>query len=317
MKRLTTAALAVILAGCGFGTGSEFKSGVPSAKEVELTLPQKSGSALSGEGTRKDGLEGDIATFYQVTRGVTVMVNGATVAVLGLVKAITNETPTTETQDQAVWGPHTDPLSPNTWRLTVNKVRAGEYTYALEGRGKNEADTAFRTVLSGSHQHLGNNLGTGSFLLDFNVAKTLPEHDQNVGSVTVTYSRQTATSQVSIEAVFSQVRDNETGQLVDANYLYHATPGSGGNFEFTLKKNLVAGALIETATINSRWQETGAGRADVRARNGDLPNEVTASECWDSNFASRYMLTSYDPSANYGQASACAFQTAQFSTLTL
>jgi hypothetical protein len=320
MKRLLTAAVAVLLtAGCGFfGQPTNFRDGVPNAKDVELKLPQSATQPLSGEGTRKDGLLGEQAEFYKVTRGVTVLVNTGTVAVLGLVGLIVKEQPTTQTADSATWGPYTDALSPNTWRLVVTKVANDDFTYALEGRGKNEADSAFRAVLTGAHKHLGDNLGKGTFLIDWDVAKTLPEHDANlVGKADVTYSRESTSAEASIEVVFHQVKDAETAQLVDANYLYKKRPSSGGNFEFTLKKNLIVGAAIESLTINSRWAENGAGRSDVKVKGGDLATEATANECWDSNFLSTYFEVSYDASKNYGSSSACNFQSAEYSKLTL
>jgi hypothetical protein len=319
MNKLFTAALAVTITGCGFGNWgqqSSFKNGVPAADDVKLAMPGNSTTQpLEGEGTRKDGLLGEQADFYKVTRAVTVAVNGGTAVVLGLIGAITNETPTSTTQDTATWGPYTDSLSPNTWRLVVTKVATDKYTYALDGRGKNEADSAFRTVLSGTHNYMGKNLGKGTFLIDWDVAKTLPEHDNNVGKADFTYSRETASSEVSIEVAFHQVKDSETGALIDANYLYKKRPNAGGNFEFTAKKNLYGGAALESLSMNSRWQESGAGRSDVKAKGGDLPTDAIASECWDQNFLSVYLDVSYDSSKNYGAVSACNFQSAEYSAL--
>lgn len=320
MKRLLVAALAVTLTGCGFGNWgrpSDFKDGVPQADDVKLQVPDSSAQPLSGEGTRKDGLQGEQADLYKVTRAVTVMVNGGTVAVLGLIGLIVKETPTTQTQDSATWGPYTDSLSPNTWRLVVTRVAPDDYTYSLEGRGKNEPDSAFRAVLTGAHKHLGDNLGQGTFLLDWDVAKTLPEHGAEVGKADFTYSRVSTSAEAKIEVAFHQVKDQESGQLVDANYLYKKRPNNGGNFEFTLKKNMVVGTALENITINSRWAESGAGRSDVKLKGGDLATEATASECWDSNFLSTFLDLSYDPSKNYGQNSACNFQSAEYSQLTL
>lgn len=316
MNRFLVAAAAFALAGCGlFGQQASFKDGVPSSDVVKLTVPERSGQPLSGEGTRKDGLEGEQADLYKLTRAVTVTVNGGTVAVLGLIALITNEEPTTASKDSATWGPYTDSLSPNTWRLVVNRVAQDQYNYSLEGRGKNEPDSAFRAVLTGNHKHMGKNLGKGTFLIDWDVAKTLPEHDANVGKADFTYSRETTSAEASIEVAFHQVLDKDTGKLVDANYLYKKRPNSGGNFEFTIKKDMVVGVALESASINSRWSEDGAGRSDVKVKGGDLATEATASECWDQNFLSRFLELSYDPSKNYGSNSACAFQSAQYSVL--
>ena len=39
-----------------------------------------------------------------------------------------------------------------------------------------------RVILSGSHVITGKDLGSGTFLLDWNQIATLPEHDDNVGT---------------------------------------------------------------------------------------------------------------------------------------
>jgi hypothetical protein len=313
MIRILAAAFALTLAGCGLDKADEFRKGVPKSDAVTMKLPDSKGAALSGQGTRRDGLEGDIAGMYQLTRGVTVMVNGGGGAVLALVKAITDQPPTSMTATTAVWGPGTDALSPNTYRMTVTKNATDNYSYVLEGRGKNEADSAFRAVLSGSHVVTGQELGSGTFMIDWNASATLPEHDADAaGGVVYGYSHTSAAAAVQIDAVFTQVKDKESGKLVEADYKYAANPGAGGNFEFKIIKDMVPGAALETATVKSRWEESGAGRSDLKVAGGDVPGMATANECWDSNFASKFMSLSYAPTAGWGAESACAFATAEY-----
>lgn len=314
MKRVMMAAVAVVglsMTACGVDQGEPFRNGFPRAETVKLNLPENK-TALTGEGQRRDGLEGAIAEFYKLTRGVTATVNGAGGAVLTLVQKIAEHRPTSVNNNVAVWGPHTDALSPNTFKFTVTQTAQNQFDYVLEAKGKTEADSAFRVILSGSHVATGDKLGSGTFLVDWDRARTLPENDGNVGTASYTYSKQTAGAEVSIDALFQKVRDNDTGQLVDVNYKYRETPGNGGNFEFRMNKDWVQGPAIEVLTVKSRWLQTGAGRSDVRATGGDLPAPATASECWDAAFLSRFMTVSYDASKNYGQESVCAFPTAVY-----
>jgi hypothetical protein len=313
MKPLTTAVIAVaVLAGCGVDKADAFRKGVPATNDVALKVPG-SANGLTSVGTRRDGLEGQTAELYKTTRAVTLTVNGATAAVLNTVHRITTFQATSVTQDSATWGPHTDALSPNTWKLTVTRTAPDSYSYVLEGKAKTEPDSAYRVVLSGSHVHLGENLGTGSFLIDFNLAAQLPEHDSNTGTVQVTYARTSATAEVQIDALFNGVKDGS--QTVDAEYAFRSTPGNGGHFDFELEKDFTGGSATEHGKIRSRWLETGAGRSDVQASGGDLASPMTLSECWDENFASRFFDASFSPSSNYGQASVCAFPTAEFASL--
>lgn len=324
MKRIVVLALPAILIACGKDGADPFRQAIPKAEAVALHVPAREGQALSGTAQRQDALEGERSGFYALTRAVTLTVNAGTVAVLGLVKGITDHRPTSLQGDVAVWGPHTDPLSPNTYRLTVTRNRDHDYSYVLDAKGKNEPDTAFRAILSGSHlvatDASGEELegfGNGTFLIDWDQMQSLPEHDDHVGAATFVYTRLSASSNVQIDVAFRQVKDRETGQRVDADYRYVATPSAGGSFDFKIIKNLDAQPALETMTIRSRWEQTGAGRSDVKAKGGDLPGEATASECWDENFDSRFLSLSYAPSQNYGSEAACAFSPAEYSTLSL
>ena len=312
------AAVAVVGAACGVDQAQDFRNGFPKADEVALKVPGgASQQPLSGSSTRRDGLEGDVSMFYVFTRGVSVLVNGGVGLTLALVGNIVEYPPTTLTQDQAVWGPHTDALSPNTWRFTVTRTAPNEYAYALEGKAKTEADSAYRVVLSGAHVHTGHKLGTGTFLVDFDAAQTLPEHGREVGRVQVEYGRPSAASTTVVDAHFDDVRDEDTGALVDASYRYREYPGNGGALEFQLNKDVVtSGPALEVVTVKSRWQQSGAGRSDARVSGGDVPGQsATLNECWDSGFRSRYAAASFDPTLGWGAEAACAFATAEYSTL--
>jgi len=324
-------ALVTTAGACAKDDGDDFKDGVPQSQDVALVVPgaSASGSALTADGTTavQGGLLGQQADFYKVTRDVTVVVNTATVSVLALVKTVTNYPPTSVEMDTAVWGPYTDPLSPNTWRLTVNRIARGQFHYVLEGKAKTAADTGYVTVLSGEHDladptaHRRLNVpeyGHGNFLIDWNAAQTLPEHDDNVGTAAFTYSRDKATGNVAIDVTFTQVKDKDTGMLIDAGYAYASVPGMGGTFDFKLTKDFITTtAALETMSIRSRWQESGAGRSDVMISGGDLAGaQGTANECWDSNFLSVYMTNSYgDATKMWGAETMCAFAPAMYSAL--
>lgn len=315
MNKLILGAAVVALSACGVDGATSFRQGVPKKDAVKMKMPGQGTALTSSTGTRRDGLEGERAEFYALTRAVTLTVNGGTAGVLNLVEQITEYPPSTITQDSATWGPHTDALSPNTWKLVVTRSASAQntYTYELSGKGKTEADSAYRVVLSGTHVDGGENFGTGTFLLDFTAASQLPEHDGNVGAATITYSRATSSSDTEINAEFVGIRDG--AQTVDAQYHYVETPGQGGLLDYDFQKDFVAGPAIENATIRSRWQQSGAGRSDIRASGGDTTSDVTISECWDSGFLSRFLEASFASGPSYGTAAVCAFTTASFATL--
>ncbi|WNG56433.1 hypothetical protein F0U59_17940 [Archangium gephyra] len=321
---------ALMLAGCGrMDREEEFRSVLPTKEMVEVKTPEKSGQALtSAEAVHGQG-KGDLSEFYKLTRATTVMVNGGTLWVLGLVDQVTKYPPTTLTEDTAVWGPHTEALARNTWKLTVKKTGENTYSYTVSAKAKEAQDSAFVDVITGTHtaavDAAGEPLkgfGKGEFTLDWNKQATLPEHDENVGSFTVKYAREDNKSAATVDAAFRQVRDeNDASKRVDADYRYAATPAQGGQFDFKLVQDWFkaeGSAEKETLTIKSRWLESGAGRSDVELSGGDLKSETaTANECWDTLFASRYLRASYAfPQVQYGiEANDCAFATASYSSL--
>jgi hypothetical protein len=314
--------------------GDEFREGLPSKQMVQVKEPGNStGQKLeSGEVSGMAPALGQRSEFYTFTRGATVIVNGGTAFVLNLLEEITQHTPTSLEGDVAVWGPHTDALSPTTWKLTVTKKGEHSYEYKLEGKGKTEADSAFKTILSGTHtitvDAQGNRMrdfGTGNLLIDWDAAQTLPEHDDNVGKLDIRYARPDAASVITVDASFRNVKDdeqpNDPAARVNADYKYKETPGAGGEFDFGLTKNFDTDPNRpnkERLTIKSRWAQSGQGRADVKITGGDfIVASATVSECWDANFASQYLDASWVvPGPVYGNVSACgSFTTAIYSSL--
>jgi hypothetical protein len=324
---------AVALVGCGKVDGSEFEGSTPTKDTVALVVPAASattattGAVSAGSVTiKRSALLGETAKDYVLTATLAYVVNTATVAVLGLVKAITDFPPTSVDADTAVWGPGTDPLSANTYRLTVVKQAPHVFAWKLDGKGKTADDSAFVTILSGVHTRALDASGTvmpgfgsGNFVIDWDAADTLPQHDQNVGQMAFTYSRTSPTATVTNDVTFTNIRDNcdpsncnTHGQIFDAVYAYTATPGSGGELQYGATENFVATTTAnETLSLHSRWVETGSGRTDIQLTGGDVGTAVdTSSECWDSNFVSVYSAASYDPSnpnVDWGAESSCAF----------
>jgi hypothetical protein len=322
---------ALALAGCGKLDASDFEGSTPTKDTVALVVPAASSTTTTANANSdvtvtRSALLGDTAKDYVLTATAAYVVNTATVAVLGLVKGITNYPASSVDTDTAVWGPWTDALSANTYRLTVTKLQEDVFSWKLDGKGKTAPDTAFVTILSGTHTramdaqgHAMEGFGSGNFVIDWDAADTLPQHDQNVGQMAFTYSRTSPTATVSNDVTFTNVFDNcdpascnTHGQLFNALYAYTATPGNGGDLQFGATENYVATTTAnETLSLHSRWMETGAGRTDIQLTGGDVGTAVdTSSECWDSNFLSVYSAASYDPNdpaVDWGMESSCAF----------
>jgi hypothetical protein len=324
-----TAMLAI--AGCKL-PDDDFAGSTPTAENVSLDVPANAQSALTtGDGTKVSALLGEEAGSYQLTRVVTGVVNGATAVVLILVKTIVGFPPTSVSGDTAVWGPHSEPLDKNAWRLTVTRVEPHVFSWALDGKAKNADDSTFVTILSGTHTRAVNdrgrpieNYGSGMFVVDWDVAQTLPDHGNAVGVATFKYAKTAPGAVATIDVDFKGIKDDPPStELYDAIYRYTATPGAGGELRYAAKRDYFpdphpSNSAKEDFTIHSRWQETGTGRTDYQLTGGDVaavtPSiaPVTVSECWDEAFLSTYLNVSYDHAGDWGMESSCSFPTASF-----
>ena len=327
---------AALLPACGLHDDDGFREGVPASDAVSLRLPGDQAVA-QGALTSSDGLAGarsallgQEADLYRTTRDVTAIVNGGTLAVLTLVHTIVEFPPTSLTAGAAVWGPHSEPLSRNAWRLSVSRVAAHSYDYVLEAKAKLAADSTFIAILSGHHNavvagkgkgQVVEGLGDGTFTVDWDAAQTLPEHDPIVGKADFTYARPSFSDTATIGVVFTGVKDDKNAEIYNAVYQYAATPGAGGDFQYAAHRDALpgpgpTGSAPELLTIHSRWLETGAGRSDVQISGGDSPTpSPTVNECWDINFMSTFKNTSYDPAQSWGAESSCVFTPAAYSSL--
>ncbi len=306
------------LGGCRL-VDDDWGGSTPTADNVALAVPASSTqSALTADGSKQSALLGQQADSYTLTR-----------AVLLLVKTIVSYPPTTVHGDTAVWGPHSEPLDKNAWRLTVTRVEKDVFSWALDGKAKAADDTAFITILSGTHTRAVDghgrpmeNYGSGMFVVDWDAAQTLPDHDKAVGVATFTYSRTSPAAVTTIDVDFKGIKDDPPStELYNAIYRYTATPGAGGELKYAAKRDYYpdphpSNSALEDFTIHSRWQETGTGRTDYELTGGDVATAgiapVTVSECWDVSFLSTYRNVSYDPSLSWGDEASCSFPTASF-----
>jgi hypothetical protein len=267
---------------------------LPTAEDVKIKLPDTA--------TQTSFAVGDIATWYVATRDVTRTLNGGTAYVLILVHTIVLFPPTTIDGDTYVWGPHHDALDPSEWRLTVTELADGTYDWKLDGHSLTEANAAFETIVGGN----ANGNGTGTFTLDFDAAERVnPIDNDGKGVVAVNYDIGARNLDMTIDSVEDV---NGTQTPVHFDYAYAEGADHSGDMVFTILADTDdPGTAEEEATLRSRWLSTGAGRADVRVRNGDLQAEVTASECWSTMFRRTYYADSATWLPTEGSTDACAF----------
>lgn len=296
--------VAMLAAGCANPVDS-FRAAAPAQQAVNLNLPA-GGLGASSAGETTAALVGQRASFYELTRGVTVVVNGGVGLTLLLLEHLTDGYPSALTATHASWGPYTDALSPSTWKFDVDKVGPEDYAYTLAGKPKLADDSGYQAVIAGKAHVVSRTVGSGDFTLDFTALAAIDGSNKSVGSIAVHYDN--SSSPRVVEVAFKDFADgNGSYTPNDALYRYAEQPDHSGNFEFVTRADVDHDLLQqkETVAIVSRWLGSGQGRSDVKASGGSLAGDASLSECWSASFARTYFTDSWRPSDTEGDLSSC------------
>jgi hypothetical protein len=302
MKSLLTAtcAMSLLTAACVKQDSSpdEIKAAIPTSDQVQIKLPQSA--------TRTETpMVGQLANFYVMTRGVTVMFNGGAAWVLILLHAIVEQPPTSVNGNVYTWGPGSGALDPAVYKLDVTANADGTYDYVLSGYAKSDPTQHFIALIDGhADPRAGEGKGNGTFLLDFDAARTVDPIDNanNKGQISANYDLTAKHLDLTIMA------PDANGHPAALDYSYNETADGGGDMTLDLVANLGGTPAVEDITLRSRWLATGAGRGDARIAGGDLGSaQATASECWSQTFLRVYYTDSANLQATEGDPSLCAF----------
>ncbi len=304
------ASLLLKLVACG-GLGSDDygTDTLPTEEQLKVNMPVASDAAKS-----PDDLD-DWAMFYESTRNVTEHVNGMITFVLGSVYLVTHTQKPSwvdEAKTEAIWGPYSDSgLDPVETGVRVKKNEDGTiswYVFQVPNGGTVEEDAvniAEGLVDAGSTR----TDASGSFGVDFSAANALDPAVNLVGSWSVAYAYDSAgVAAVATAADYGY----ENFDTLDAEYAYDEDYEGQGAMDLAYDKDVNWSGTDEWVTLRSRWQADGMGRGDATIGEGDLATEVTASECWGTDFKTSYWTDSAGIYDTVGEESACAFAEAEF-----
>ncbi|MCU1283293.1 MAG: hypothetical protein JWM53_6839 [bacterium] len=305
MKRY--ALIALMLGGC-MSPVDEFRGAAPAAQIVSLNIPAGAGSTSASvkAGATPETI-GQRAAFYEITRGVTAIVNGGVGVTLLLLETITDQQPTTLTADHATWGPYTGALAATTWKFDVSKAGPIDYSYVLSGKPRNAADSEYQAVIAGKAHVISRIVGSGDFLFDFSALHKLDTGNNKAqGGIAVHYDN-TGSPRV-VEVAFKDFDDGNGNYTPnDALYKYSQNGDHSGSFEFVTKADVDHDPLRvqETVGIKSVWLSSGQGKSNAGATGGSLAADATLEECWSSSFARTYFTDSWNPSETEGDPASC------------
>jgi len=300
----------VVCAGCG-GTvpasSESFLTALPSRQTLEVTAPTaRAPAALAAS---SESALGETASLYVLTRQMTAQVNGIVGGALDTLGDIARTPPAAISNDSAVWGPFTQPLSPVAARLLVTRVAPGSHRFVLQLRPRSGQDDDFEPFLEGASTGAepgGPSQGTLS--LDLALAHRLdPVANAVEGHVIAGWTVVPAGRQVQVHLGEVHVGTDPT---TTADILSSLLADGSGSLIFDAEANLVGGPeALEVGKVGSRWNPTGAGRADVEVQGGDAADGGQITECWDASFVRVYAQgVSPDGGAgSEGDPAACAF----------
>jgi hypothetical protein len=313
---------ATLLSGCfpnPDNEGDVYRTALPVQESVTLTGPETSAAATAQTSSNDTEAPADApySKYYVFTRGVRNGVNLVTSQVLGTVWFVVNTKPTSIEDNQATWGPYSDPLEPATWRFRVIRVADEQYSYLLEGRPREStSDKDYLTVLDGIGYGLDDERhGDGTFSIDLDAARTLDPftHRDDSGTITVTHdlprtvSREVAPLPRRIEVVLAPTASASRLEILS---LARADTTGLLLVDGTADIDDSHATMLEDVSIASQWNAIGAGRADVTIAGGDVPealSPVRAVECWDRHYKQSYYHDSAGIDPTRGDLALCAF----------
>jgi hypothetical protein len=292
------------ISGCGASGVSQqsFRTALPSRQALEVSVPAGDGSVAVRAGST--ALVGETAGLYVLTRETTVRVNGQVGSVLDTLASIAQTPPTAVGPDSASWGPFAEALSPVAWRLLVQRLGPTEYAFQLELRPKAGGD--FQPFLQGVTEGVGPEAASqGAFSVDLGVAHRFdPVGNPLDGQIVAGWNAQAQDREVHVHLTGVHAPDEPPATADVAAVLF--PDGSG---DVVLNANLVGNAdALDVGWVGSRWNATGAGRADAEVNEADAGAGARVTECWDASFDRVYFQAeTADGGATEGEVSACVF----------
>jgi hypothetical protein len=304
MKR-SLVILALSVAACGDLSNDDllFLAAVPSRDEVALEVVGDAGTAgaLTAD-------QSDVPTVYRPEAVAEAEWINATagrlldfVATLGYGSA-----PSERSENRRVWGPMRNVGGEGlTVRLQIERQWldvAPRYTFCLHmgPDGAPSGDTScadgraagLYRVMSGTYQPIAGGdtrSGTGTILIDFDASEAVgASATGQSGLFTLEYDFTAGGEAKRLHVLWSASSGLGTApDPLDYSYERDAT---GVHFTFQWYDDVIDGTRVERQTVDVCWTPTGAGRARVQIRGGDVPrsNAASANECWDASQVSTW-----------------------------
>ena len=216
-------------------------------------------------------------------------------------------TPSTRT---ALWGPWLDDgLYGQLW---MRGDLDGTYQWALQIRDEDSGDTDWVDAITGRVEAGASaDASSGRMQIDYTAIAGEGAGDGESGSVALQYDLRPDGAEVTMAV--GQFSDD--GSVPADGRVHYDYDPSGGLFDFEAVGEAEEGgdgSTLETMSVRSRWDATGAGRADAQVTGGSVgPLTYSETECWDAAYTVVFWENNAEMERS-GDASDCAFSDASF-----
>jgi len=301
---------------------AKYRAAIPSEGQLAAKKPQ---------GTTTN-LIGDPAVYPAWAGPTAIQINMAAVGVVQVMRAITDLEPTiyNSATQEFLWGPWDNNDDFGTVAAYIKELPEGEdfeFVYALLRGVDNDVTTMKPVIWGGATPNPDNeDWGVGITLWDFEANYAFAK-DNDPDFATKTFERgrfvavygagEDAANPGAVMGWDYTVFRNFIGKEDynpsadpavdggDIDYLYGHYVGTDGNildflhFQFSMNIEDTATAALEDISVRMAFLNSGWGRAEATADNGDLtpPAAFVATECWDTALDRTFLGQVYtDPS---------------------
>lgn len=293
-KRSLLVACAVLATSSGCGNYSN------DDLDFELALPEQTDMEAK---LQVSLVRADSAEYYRDTRSAVLTFNGLVAELTGLVDTVRGYTPSQRNGNQRIWGPFPDTKHAG-WEIRVVMQRGTvsatllRMDYWVEVRPVGQGDSSWVSLLVGQYTSQGSaRAGWGKMTFDAQTPRAAGypvDADASLDHLDACYNRSGAPSGCSNDPgndgafVDMQIVNLPTAQTQAAHYTYELAPDESGKMQFSLQTT--SSGIPVTATMRSRWQAGGAGRADLVADlTPNVPGETTlGTDCWGPDTVATY-----------------------------
>ncbi len=284
--------VALLLAGCFgdfsneiFNEDAKFYSALPSPESFRFEYPQPQGD-----------LSDDPATFYTITSQTMTTTNNflaVLVTATGIVVAVP---PSERGEDYRVWGPGAWDEFPGSYlRLEMSRTTDGSL-YNFGYQASSTSGGPWSEFASGTW-HLDPGSGTQGYLVfDYDLLSEVVG-GENSGALTILWdAREEHILEVDADAQVGGQQRSFVSRIEEHE--------QGGRLDFEDDQFERA---LQTASFVTRWDSTGAGRADGSVYGHEEKGDFDFVQCWQADGASLYYLDDSEVPVESGAEEDCIF----------